>query len=94
MQTPVWTCSNREAYEKELGDAQSFFSPLSAPALTLLSSRALRDGRVQLTWSLSLEWPAVWRPRVNLLGESTVTLTPSPGANGAPRVSRRRCGPC
>jgi hypothetical protein len=88
VQTPVWTCSNREAYEKELKESQSFFSPLSAPSLTVLSSRALRDGRVQLSWMLSLEWPAVWRPRLNLLGESTITFTPASGADGAPRVSR------
>ena len=46
----------------------------AAPALTVLSHRQLGAGRAQLTWVLGLEWPAVWRPRINILGESILTI--------------------
>ena len=74
VQTPLWSCAGRAAYEKELVESRTFYSALSKPALTVLSHRPLDDGRVQLTWQLGVEWPAVWRPRVNILGESVLTL--------------------
>ena len=87
VNTPVWKCADRAAYESELAGANEFFKALSAPALTVLSSRKLRDGRVQLSWSLGVEWPAIWRPRINILGESTLSFS-SGGGGGAPLVSR------
>lgn len=87
VDTPVWKCKDRAEFEAQLKGAHSFLSALSAPTLTVLSSRALKDGRVQLSWMLGVEWPAVWRPRVNLLGESTLTFA-RPAAEGAvPLVS-------
>ena len=46
------------------------------------------DGRLQLTWMLGVEWPAVWRPRINVLGESILTLADASGS-AAPTLVRR-----
>lgn len=78
VQTPLWKCDDRAAYESELLESRKFYSALGQPSLTVLSHRQLPDGRAQLTWMVGVEWPAVWRPRVNILGESTLTL----GADG------------
>ena len=85
VETPLWSCKDRAAYESELKGAREFFSALSPPALTVLSHRTLADGRTQVSWILGVEWPAMWRPRVNLLGQSTLTLAPrgSGGSGGA-----------
>ena len=76
VETPLWQCDDRAAYESELAESRNFFSSLSRPALTVLSNRPMGDGRAQLTWVLGVEWPAVWRPRVNILGESILTIAP------------------
>lgn len=86
--TPVWKCSQRAEYESEIAGAREFFSALSPPAFTVLSRRQLRDGRVKVAWMLGVEWPAVWRPRINILGESTLTIDASASAAGAPSVRR------
>lgn len=89
VETPVWSCEDRAAYEADLSEARSFFSALSSPALTVLSHRQLEDGRAQLTWMLGVEWPAAWRPRINILGESVLTIdAPAAGGTGAARVTR------
>jgi len=82
VETPMWKCSDRASYESELSGARQFFSALSPPALTVLSHRTLADGRAQVSWMLGVEWPAVWRPRINLLGQSTLTLAPSSSSSG------------
>jgi hypothetical protein len=74
VETPLWRCKNLAAYASELEDAQRFLRARAEPALTILSQRTLRDGRVAIGWVLAVEWPAPWRPRINILGESTLTL--------------------
>ena len=80
--TPMWQCDDRASYEAQIAGAHSFFKALSAPALIVLSHRVLSDGRAQVSWRLGLEWPAAWRPRVNIIGESVLTLEPSGGGGG------------
>ena len=74
VETPIWSCGERSDYESQLAESREFFSSLGPPVLTVLSHRQLSDGRAQLTWMLGLEWPAVWRPRINILGESILTI--------------------
>ena len=75
VETPVWKCDGRDEFVSELQDAYGFFSERSPPTLNVLSHRRLGDGQVKLFWTLGLEWPAIWRPRINILGESTLRLT-------------------
>lgn len=74
IETPLWKCENREKYEKELAEAWEFYSKVSPPSLTVLDHRKLPDGRVVVEWMLGVEWPAIWRPRINILGESILTV--------------------
>ena len=87
VETPVWNCADLAAYRAELAESRKFFSALSTPSLTVLSHTPLGDGRAKLTWQLGVEWPAVWRPRVNILGESLITMSSSNAAT-PPRVTR------
>jgi len=85
--TPIWKCADRAAYEKELAESRAFFAELSPPALIVLTARELGDGRAQLVWMLGVEWGAVWRPRINILGESTLTIEPPSAGAASARVS-------
>lgn len=69
-----------------ISEAQAFFRNLSAPALKVLSQDALDDGRVTVQWMLGIEWPAIWRPRINILGESTLTISAVAGSLQITRI--------
>jgi len=86
VETPIWNCATPADYERELSEAQGFFSNLSAPVLKVVSKPAINNGRVTVEWMLGLEWPAIWRPRVNILGESTLTITPVGGSLQITRI--------
>lgn len=88
VDTPVWTCKDRATYEAELSNAARFFGALSTPTLIVLSHSDLDgDGtRAKVEWMLGVEWPAVWRPRINLLGTSVLTVSRNNG--GVPTVVR------
>lgn len=74
INTPLWECKGQLAYEEELTESRDFFSSYSKPTFAVLSSKQLRPGVAQLQWMLSVEWPSVWRARVNILGESHLEL--------------------
>jgi hypothetical protein len=88
-ETPVWKCADRSAFESDLGSAAVFFGARAPPALAVISCRRLGERRAQLTWSLSVEWPAMWRPRANLLGQTTLELS-APRADGTLGVAALR----
>ena len=82
VETPMWSCGSRKEYTSELMDAQSFFSPLSQPSMLVISHKVLGDDRAQVSWMLGVEWPAAWRPRVSILGQSTLKFkSQGDGAN-------------
>ena len=68
--TPLWQCADRTDYERELLEVAAFFSERATPVLSVLSHRRVRAGTYAVRWMLAVEWPAVWRARVNILGES------------------------
>ena len=83
VRTPLWKCDSRLDYEKALLEATGFFSARADPTLTVLSHRSRGRGEAQVSWLLSVEWPSVWRSRVNIIGESVLTLAPSGGPSAA-----------
>ena len=72
--TPMWKCSSRSEFVLEIARATKFFGSLSSPTLMLLSNKRLDGGRVQVLWRLGLEWPALWRPKIGILGNSVLTM--------------------
>ena len=99
VDTPIWSCESAVDYLEKLGEAADFFSGSgdtmgrageTAPAkLTVLSEQQLPSGETKVEWVLGVEWPSLWRARVNLLGESLVRFD-SAGAGGRPRVREVR----
>ena len=87
VETPIWKCDGLASYIGEIDSARRFFSALSAPKLTVLSHCMIGDGRAQVSWILGVEWPAAWRPRVNILGQSTLSFS-SPDGPGMLLVHR------
>ena len=81
--TPLWKTGNRDEYEEALLELASFFGERATPTLTVLSQSARGDGSAQLSWHLSVEWPSIWRSRVNLVGESVLTFDPAAASAGA-----------
>ena len=77
VSTPLWECKGEQAYEDALLESVDFFSSYSKPTLSLLSSEQIRPGVARLEWMLSVEWPSIWRARVNILGESELELRSS-----------------
>ena len=82
VDTPIWSCTDAADYLEKLGEAAVFFGGSddemgrageTAPAqLTVLSEQQLPSGETRVEWVLGVEWPSLWRARVNLLGESLV----------------------
>ena len=82
VDTPIWSCTDAADYLEKLGEAAVFFGGSddefgrageTAPAqLNVLSEQQLPSGETRVEWVLGVEWPSLWRARVNLLGESLV----------------------
>ena len=86
--TPLWQCADRTDYERELLEVAAFFSERATPVLSVLSHRRVRAGTYAVRWMLAVEWPAVWRARVNILGESELALERRGGTDGAAPIVR------
>jgi len=72
VDTPIWSCEGAVDYLEKLGEAAEFFSRESPPRLSVLAEEALGPGMARVEWMLGVEWPAFWRARINVLGESVV----------------------
>ncbi len=82
VQTPAWSCSDRDAFESELAQASSFLAQCAPPSLQIISHKKLGERRALVSWMLGVEWPAAWRPRVNILGQTTLELASARGGGG------------
>jgi len=75
--TPLWTCADAVTYIKELKSSFNFLKNdgRMAPTLIVLSVKSVQPGVQRVQWTLGLEWPSVWRSKVNILGESHLVLS-------------------
>ncbi|KAL1526350.1 hypothetical protein AB1Y20_015064 [Prymnesium parvum] len=80
--TPLWKTRSRDEYEEALLEVAGFFGARATPVLTTLSQAAQADGGVRLSWQLSVEWPNVWRSRINIVGTTVLSFSPA-GVEGA-----------
>ena len=74
VSTPVWQCKDADTYASKIRGARAFFSNRARPTLTVVSHRALGPTSASVRWILGVEWPTVWRARVNILGETRLRL--------------------
>jgi hypothetical protein len=75
--TPIWTCADAAEYLRELKSALDFLNNdgRMPPTLIVLSVKSSQPGVQVVQWMLGLEWPSVWRSKVNILGESRLVLS-------------------
>ena len=89
VETPIWNCTDAADYLKQLGEAAEFFSRGEAPPrLTVLSDAPLDADTARVEWVLGVEWPSLWRARVNILGESVVRYDLAGGERAVVREVR------
>lgn len=67
----VWSAQSLDELRAAARELGAFFIE---PRLDALSARQLGEDEVEVQWRFSGTWPTAWRPRLVLLGSSTLTL--------------------